>query len=72
VEFFHRQIIANFTEGNIPSVYTEGITVKKKEIKTRPKGTMMCIYTNEITGIINTVSKIIGKLFTFSWHYSLC
>jgi hypothetical protein len=44
MKFFHRQIIANFTEGNIPSVYTEGITMKKKEIKTRLKGTMMCIY----------------------------
>jgi hypothetical protein len=31
MKFFHRQIIANFTEENILSVYTEGITVKKKK-----------------------------------------
>jgi hypothetical protein len=27
----------NFTDGNIPSVYSEGITVEKKELKQNKK-----------------------------------
>jgi hypothetical protein len=30
----------NFTDENIPSVYTEGIIVGKKIIKTKPKNMM--------------------------------
>jgi hypothetical protein len=32
----------NFTDGNIPSVYTEGIIVGKERIKTKQKSTMTC------------------------------
>jgi hypothetical protein len=49
----------NFTNGNIPSVYSEGITVEKKELKKNKKIWWHVIYTN---GIIN--GKLVGKLFT--------
>jgi len=48
----------NFTDGNILSVYTEGITVRKKN-KTKQKKMMAChFFTNEITDGIYSVGKI--------------
>jgi hypothetical protein len=49
----------NFTDGNIPSVYTKEITVeKKKELKQILKVRWRVIYTNGITKDINTIGKI--------------
>jgi hypothetical protein len=46
----------DFTNINIPSVFTEGITVAKKIIKTTQK--------KKIYSVGNSVSKIVGKLST--------
>ena len=53
----------DFTYGNIPSVYTEGITVGKK-IKTNKKKRWRVIFTNGITDGIFFVGKFVGKLWT--------
>jgi hypothetical protein len=47
----------DFTDGNIPLVYTEGIIVGKK-IKTKQKKWWRVIFTNAITDRINYVGKI--------------
>ena len=49
----------DFTDGNILSVYTEGITVGKK-IKTKQKKWWRVIFTNGI----NSVGKSVSKLWT--------
>jgi len=55
-----------FTDENIPSVYTEGITMGKK-IKTKEKKWWRVIFTDEITDGIysvgNSVGKFVGKLW---------
>ena len=54
----------NFTDINILSIYTEEITVEKKEgITTKPKNTITCHLS---------VGKIVGKVFTSSWHCLSC
>jgi len=53
----------DFTDGNIPSVYTEGITVGKK-IKTKQKKWWRVIFTNGITDGLYSVGKFVGKLWT--------
>jgi hypothetical protein len=52
----------DFTDGNIPSVYTEGITVGKK-IKTKQKKMMTCQYLpTKFIPSVNSVGKSVGKL----------
>jgi hypothetical protein len=48
----------DFSDGNIPSVYTEGITVGKK-IKTKQKNDDMSFLP---TKKLNSVGKFVGKL----------
>jgi len=47
----------DFTDGNISSVYTEGITVGKK-IKTKQKKIWRAIFTNKITDEINSLDLL--------------
>ena len=47
----------DFTDGNISSVYTEGITVGKK-IKTKQKKIWRAIFTNKITDKINSLDLL--------------
>jgi hypothetical protein len=54
----------NFTDKNVPSVFTEGITVGKTIIKTKQKKWWSAIFTNGITDEIYFVSKFVGKLWT--------
>ena len=56
----------DFTDGNIPSVYTEGITVGKK-IKTKQKKWWRVIFTNGITDGTNSVGDSIGKFVGKLW-----
>jgi len=49
----------DFSDGNIPSVYTEGITVKKKIIK---KNNDMLFLPTKYSQFVKSVGKIIGKL----------
>jgi len=53
----------DFTDGNIPSVYTEGITVGTK-IKTKKKNDDVSFFTNGITDGIFSVGNSVGKLWT--------
>jgi hypothetical protein len=60
----------NFTDGNILSVYTEGITVRKK-IKTKQKKWWRVIFLptklpTEFILSVKSVGKFIGKLWTLS------
>ena len=50
----------DFTDGNIPSVYTEGITVGKK-IKTKQKKMMTCHFL-PMELPTDPVGKSVGKL----------
>jgi len=57
---FVDKFLRDFTDGNIPSVYTEGITVGKK-IKTKQKNDDVSGFTNGILSV-NSVDKSVGKL----------
>jgi hypothetical protein len=52
----------DFTNGNIPSVYTERITVRK-ELKQNKKKWWRVIFTNGIPDGIDSISKFVGKLW---------
>jgi len=54
--------LRDFTDGNIPSVYTEGITVRKK-IKTKQKNNVSFL-PMEFIPSVKSVGKFVGKLWT--------
>jgi len=54
----------DFTDGNVLSVYTDGITVRKKKLKQSKKKWWRVIFTNRITNGTNSVGKSVGKLWT--------
>jgi len=58
----------DFTDGNIPSVYTEGITVGKKIKTKQKKNDDVSQFTNKFTdgtnSVGNSVGKFVGKLWT--------
>jgi len=51
----------DFTEENIPSVYTEEITVRKK-IKTKQKNNNVSFLPTEFIPSVKSIGKFIGKL----------
>jgi hypothetical protein len=53
----------DFPDGNIPSIYTEGITVEKN-LKQSKEKRWRVIYTNKITNRIYVIGKIVDKLWT--------
>ena len=59
------KFLRDFTDGNIPSVYTEGITVGKK-IKTKKKWWRV-IFTNGLTDGTNSVGDSVGKFVGKLW-----
>jgi hypothetical protein len=55
--------LMDFPDGNISSIYTEGITVEKN-LKQSKEKRWRVIYTNKITNKIYVIGKIIDKLWT--------
>jgi hypothetical protein len=53
--------LRDFTDGNILSVYTEGITVRKK-IKTKQKNNNVSFLPMEFIPSVKSVGKFVGKL----------
>jgi len=55
--------LRDFTDENILSVYTEGITVRKK-IKTKQKNNNVSFLPMEFIPSVKSVGKFVGKLWT--------
>jgi len=63
LDIFVGKLPRDFTDGNILSVYTEGITVKKN-IKTKQKKMMTCHFYQRNYRRNKSVGKSVGKLWT--------
>jgi hypothetical protein len=53
--------LRDFTDGNILSVYTKGMTVRKK-IKTKQKNNNVSFLPMEFIPSVKSVGKFVGKL----------